>query len=161
MFSIADICEIAIQIERNGEETYRQASEQAEDPELAKALSWMAKEEQRHALWFQGLRETNVPSKGNHGQLEAMGRALMRDMLENQTFSLKQGNLTDEGNMDGLISQSIEFENDTILFYEMLRGFLDSSEAVQHLDLIIAEERGHVAMLENFASVEDVKGLGH
>ena len=159
MFTIADICDIAVQIEHNGESAYRQASDQVGDPELARVLRWMADEERRHAKWFEGLRGMGHQAQGDYDQLEAMGRTLLNDMLENQTFSLELGNLTSERAVDGLILQSIEFEKDTILFYQMLRDFLDDSHAEQHLDLIIAEERQHVAMLENFAPIEDMEGV--
>lgn len=161
MFTITDICDIAVQIERNGEATYRQASEQAGDLELARVLGWIADEERRHAEWFEAMRAEEIPAQGEHAQVEAIGRALLRDMLENQTFSLEYDHLTHEGALEGLITQSIEFENDTILFYEMLRGFMEDSQAIQHLDLIIAEEHGHVTMLEKFAGLDGIKGLGN
>ncbi len=56
MFTIGDIRNIAIQIERNGEETYREASKVAKDSDVVEMLVWMADEEQRHAKWFSDLR---------------------------------------------------------------------------------------------------------
>ncbi len=47
MFTLTDICNIAIQIEKNGAETYLNASKTVKDPELAKALAWMASEEKK------------------------------------------------------------------------------------------------------------------
>ena len=40
-----------------------------------------------------------------------------------------------------------DFEKDTILFYEMMRSFLDTGGSQSALDEIIAEEKSHVAKL--------------
>ena len=44
MFTVADIRNIAIQIEYNGEATYRRAAELADDMLIVQALLWMADE---------------------------------------------------------------------------------------------------------------------
>ncbi len=38
----------------------------------------------------------------------------------------------------------MEFERDTILFYEMIRPLIDNTEELDHLDKIIAEENQHI-----------------
>jgi rubrerythrin len=53
MFTIADIRHIAIQIEKNGEETYRKAASEATDPDIGQILGKMADDEKRHAQWFE------------------------------------------------------------------------------------------------------------
>ncbi len=55
MFTIADIRNIAIQIELNGEKTYRKASEECTDPTMAKIFVKMAEDEKRHAKWFESI----------------------------------------------------------------------------------------------------------
>ena len=47
-----------------------------------------------------------------------------------------------------VLTQSLEFEKDTILFYGMLKPLMEDQDGVAQLELIIDEERGHVRVLE-------------
>lgn len=146
MFTLTDIRDIAIQIERNGEHTYRMAGKNISDPDLAQMFEWMADEERRHAKWFESF-ESDVPVPAEHREMEAMGRSLLQEMIESQTFSLARDRLENIEHIGELLTQSIAFEHDTILFYEMLRGFIEDTKAIQQLDVIISEEREHVDQL--------------
>ena len=146
MFTLTDIRDIAIQIERNGEKTYRMASEKVSDPELTQMFEWMADEERHHAKWFESIA-SDTPVPPEHRQMEAMGRALLQEMMKRQTFSLEQERLENTENIGELLTQSMAFEHDTILFYEMLRGFIEDTKTIQQLDVIISEEHKHVDQL--------------
>lgn len=147
MFRITDIRNIAIQIEKNGEASYRQAAQEVSDPKISTLLVWMADEEERHRKWFEKLEsETEIPPE--KAELEKMGQSLLRDMVANQTFSLDQQQLNQTETLAQLLSQSQAFEEDTILFYEFLLGLLDNAETARELEAIIEEERLHAARLE-------------
>ena len=55
MFTLTDIIEIAVQIEKNGESTYRRAQQETSDPSLADLLGLLADEELEHQRWFAEL----------------------------------------------------------------------------------------------------------
>jgi rubrerythrin len=152
MFSINDICNIAIQIEQNGERTYRVAAEKTDDRQLVQMLEWMADEEARHAMWFKSLAPGSERS-GNHGEIESMGRSLLREMMKDQSFSLEETGLLDVDGILGLLAQSIEFEQDTILFYEMLSSFIEEGPTIDQLNRVIKEEHGHVEQLERLQRI--------
>jgi rubrerythrin len=147
MFTLADVLNIAVQIEQNGEETYRRAAGQARDPELARIFSWMADEEKNHGVLLSAIIADRTQTT-EQAELEAMGRSLLQDIVRKQTFSLEQKRLGKATNLEDLLLQSIEFETDTIGFYEFLAGFLDSPEAITQLNSIIEQESGHVRQLE-------------
>lgn len=146
MFTISDLRTIAIQIERNGEAAYRRASARAKDPELKKLLARMADDEQKHLQWFESLKTAETVAC-ELNELETLGQALLQDMMNEQTFSLDETDLARAENMVALLERSHAFEKDTILFYEMLHGFLEEAGAIAHLQRIIEEERAHVRML--------------
>ena len=77
-----------------------------------------------------------------------MGRELLQDIVRSQTFSLKGRQLAEADDLEELIAQSIEFEQDTIDFYEFLASFLDDPRAVEQMRRIIDQEREHVRQLE-------------
>lgn len=158
MFTISDICNIAIQIERNGEKTYRAASKRTDNAQLAKVLQWMADEEERHAQWFKALDAESKTLTGRREEIETMGRSLLQEMMKGQTFSLDDGRLLATRDILDLLSQSVDFERDTILFYEMLQSFIDDEETLVHLNNVIAEERGHVVQLQRLQSSYQGRG---
>lgn len=150
MFRIRDIVNIAVQIERNGEKSYREAGEHVTDPRVKEMLLWMAEEEEKHRKWFESFKDdTEVPPE--HEELEAMGRSLLQDMIANETFSLDQDRLNSTETLNELFTQSRAFEDDTILFYEFLKGLIDDPVAQSKMDTIIAEERAHSERLEQLA----------
>lgn len=148
MFTIADIRNIAIQIEKNGEETYRNAGKAARNPDIARVLTWMAEEEQCHALWFETIRSTK-PMTQELREVEAMGRTLLQDMVKGNSFLLDQEELERAGNVMEVLARSKTFERDTIIFYEFLLGFLDDEDTIQQLKRIIKEELNHIKELEH------------
>lgn len=147
MFTIADIRNIAIQIERNGEETYRQAAQETSDPSIASILNRLADDENKHGQWFASIQSNNQLTP-EQKELEAVGRTLLQDIVKNQTFSLEQNQLVEAEHIDDVLRQAITFEQDTIGFYEILLGFLDDDQDVAQLEAIIEEERRHVDQLE-------------
>jgi rubrerythrin len=147
MFTLSDIRDIAVQIEKNGEEAYRNAAKVAKDPEVAAMLEWMANEERCHAIWFEAL-PSNRPLSDEQKEMEAMGRSLLQEMVKGNNFLLPQSELEQIQTVTEVISRSQEFERDTILFYEFIMGLLDDQETMQQLEKIIEEERNHLHRLE-------------
>ncbi len=150
MFTINDIRNIAIQIEQNGEETYRQVSKESSHPKVVEIFNWMADEEKRHAKWFQNI-QSSKPLEPEHEELALMGKNLLQDMVKDQTFSLDKQALSDEKNLALMLQQSITFELDTILFYEFLAQLISDTETQKQLSLIIKEEREHAKSLAELA----------
>lgn len=146
MFTQADICEIAVQIERNGEAIYRRAGEAAADPKIAAVFHWMADEEGRHAHYFASLAPDR-PLSVEEQEIEAMGRSLLREMIRDKTFSLDQDSLNRVENLDEILHHSRIFEQDTILFYQFLRDIVDDPATKRLLGVIIEEENRHVRLL--------------
>lgn len=152
MFTIDDIREIAVQIERNGEEAYRRAAAEIKHADVGELFTHMADEERKHREWFNTI-QSNRELTGEELVLEQMGRNLLQEMVADQTFSLDGSELTEIHNFAEMLEQSQAFEQDTILFYEFLQGIIDDQEVRQQLDLIIAEERRHVKQLAELHAV--------
>ena len=147
MFTLNDIRNIAIQIERNGAETYRKASGEIADPELSNMAARMADDELRHLKWFEQL-DTGAKTPADHPEIESMGRDLLQEMMAHRTFSLAGAPLRAAEDIDALLIQSLAFEEDTVLFYETLGAFIEEPETLRQLDVIISEERRHIAQIE-------------
>jgi rubrerythrin len=150
MFTLADIRDLAIQIERNGESSYRAAARKAEDNRVADLLKKLAEQEKEHLRWFEQL-DAEQEFAPENDRINRMGQDLLAEMMDGQTFSLDEEQVAGATDLLDVVRQSIEFERDTILFYEMLYSFLDHSETMTHLERIIDEERSHIEILNDIA----------
>ena len=151
MFSIAEIIEIAVQIEKNGERVYREAIGRSKNPELDHLLLRMAEEELEHADWFLTLQD-EIEKSRDRPQVKEMDAEMVENLIGEKAFSLADVNFSRVKNSDDLIDIFIEFENDTILFYEILKTFLLDEKTIEHLEKIIREEASHVEKLKDLRS---------
>jgi rubrerythrin len=70
-------------------------------------------------------------------------------MLGEKNFSLKEVDFSTIETVDDLIDIFIEFEKDSIIFYEVLKPFVEEPVARQNLQKIIDEEKLHIEHLKN------------
>ncbi|UCF82852.1 MAG: ferritin family protein [Desulfobacteraceae bacterium] len=155
MFTLGEIIDLAIRIEKNGENTYRKAREEVSNPSLASMLQWLAEDEVEHEKWFARLKE-EIETTEEDLKLEEMGKAILQGVLGDQAFSIKDADFSRIEDINSLLELSVEFEKDTILFYEMLSSFIDDEETLRQLDKIIKEEICHVQVLEEFLEKKKV-----
>jgi rubrerythrin len=149
MFETKEILDVGIRLEKNGEATYRKALQSSTDEELKAMLAWMADEEARHGSWFAGLKAA-LDTGGKNPFLEEMSKQLFDDLVGGQSFSLREVDFSKVAGPEELVSVFIEFEKDTVLFYEMIAPFIESGDTRTQLEAIIAEENRHIARLKQF-----------
>ena len=154
MFSAREIYHLAIQIEKNGEKFYREALEKISNPFLRELIVWIADQELEHQEWF-SKRKGVLEDKADDLDLEETGHTILQNILGDQSFSLKEADLSGVNNVEDLLRLAVEFENDSILFYEMIGSFIDDKETSEKLQEIIQEERHHVELLQGFEDKED------
>ncbi len=155
MFSAKEIIELAIKIEKNGEAVYRSAIEKVPNPGLVPLLEWMADEEVKHANWFAELKH-NLETKNENPFVEEMGHELFNEMLGDKNFSLKDVDFATIEEIDDLIETFIEFEKDSIIFYEVLKPFVEDPVVREYLNKIIDEEKHHIELLKEITDRKEV-----
>ncbi len=155
MFSAKEIIELAIRIEKNGEAVYRSAIEKVPNPGLVSLLEWMADEEVKHANWFAELKH-NLETKNENPFVEEMGHELFNEMLGDKNFSLKDVDFATIEEIDDLIETFIEFEKDSIIFYEVLKPFVEDPVVREYLNKIIDEEKHHIELLKEITDRKEV-----
>jgi rubrerythrin len=149
MFSFNEILDLAIQIEENGKKFFHDAGKKVADPSLASILKWVEEEEKEHIKWFNQLKQTAEQTTSDP-QLEKMGRAILQGLVLDQTFSLRDIDFSKIENVDALLKLVVEFEKDTVYFYEMLGSFIEDNEMLNILDMIIEQEDRHITVLLEF-----------
>ena len=153
MFSIQEILDLAIRLENNGESVYRHAVDEVSEPELVSLLRWMADEELQHARWFSELKR-KFKSHSVELFMAEMSREVFADFLGEKSFSHQDVDFSKIDRVSDLVAVFIEFEKDTILFYETLKPFIEDNDTLNNLEKIIAEENKHIAQLHQFLADE-------
>jgi rubrerythrin len=156
MFLTRDIIELAIQIEQNAENVYRNALKKISDPKIVSILQWLADEEVEHARWFRKLKQTDQ-SDIKDPRIAAMGKSILSDTLGRQSFSLKDADFSKIIQLADLVSLVLEFEKDKVIFYKMLKPFIADGETLDFLENIIAEETHHIQELSTLIYRDNAK----
>jgi rubrerythrin len=110
-------------------------------------MAYMAEEELKHLAWFEKM-DLGALDASEHPDLDAMGRELLTEMLQDRSFSLEAESLHEVRGIHALLSRSLAFEHDTIVFYQALGAFIDDEETRLQIERIIEEERRHVGNIE-------------
>ena len=155
MFSANEILDMAIKLEKSGEVVYRDAIEKVSNPEFIKLLEWMADEEVKHANWFAELK-LKLAQKSVNPFMEKMSRELFNDLLGDKNFSLKDVDFSSVSEIDDLIAIFIEFEKDSVRFYQVLEPFIEDPVSLESLKKIIDEENCHIKRLQELMGRQEV-----
>jgi rubrerythrin len=143
MFSAREIFEIAIRIEKNGEQLYRQALDYVSDESLRDMLMWLAEQEKRHGNRFAEMKDSVKPGSDDPWA-EQMSAAILKGAVGHRAFSLEEVDFTSIEDEEELMQAATAFEEDGITFYEIIRSFVTDPVVIRHIDEIIDEERQHV-----------------
>ena len=146
---------MAIKLEKNGEAVYRDAIEKVSNPKLVRLLEWMADEEAKHANWFAELK-LKLDQEGVNPFMEKMSRELFNDLLGDKNFSLKDVDFSSVSDIDELMAILVEFEKDSVRFYEVLEPFIEDPVSLESLQKIIDEENHHINRLLELRGRQEV-----
>jgi rubrerythrin len=150
MFTIREIYALAVQIEKNGEAFYRDAVKKVPSPSLQALFERLAEEEVSHRETFQhkeAALSSSEPNVSGHGEI---GTPILQELLGDQAFSLKEVDLSTLKKQEDLIAAALEFERDTILFYDMISAFIEDAQTLARIREIKEEESQHIALLEAY-----------
>ena len=154
MFNTLEILDIAITLEKNTERLYNSTIRHIKNFDLKDLLAWAGKEEAKHAEYFSNLRDA-VVSDTKNDVVKDLSDDDLGSVLGNTLFSLEDVDFTKISTLKDLLLVFIEFENDTILFYELLQSFLVDEAASEKVDQIINEEKQHIEKLQAFLTDEE------
>ena len=149
MFKAYEIIDIAIKLEKNAEEIYRIHQSQLKNDQLQALMIWMADEELKHKEWFSNLKN-QIQMDEEEAIIREISEELLTDFIGKASFSLEEVDFLKIKDIKGLVNTFIEFENDTILFYELIQSFVSDDDTLKKIDQIILEEKQHINKLENF-----------
>jgi rubrerythrin len=77
-----------------------------------------------------------------------MSRELFNDLLGDKNFILKDIDFSSVSEIDDLIAIFIEFEKDSVRFYQVLEPFIEDPVGLESLKKVIDEENSHIERLQ-------------
>ena len=121
-------------------------------------LQWLADDEAEHEKWFAKLKQ-NVDEKIEDPKFEEMGREILGGVLGEHAFSMDEADFSCLKDIKDLFELSLEFEKDTLVFYEMLKEFVEDEKVLSGIAKIIEEENRHIAYLQEFLEKGEIPSL--
>ncbi len=158
MFTGNDLLDIAVKMEKNGETVYYRAQSEIQNKELKALLQWMAREEACHQKWFLEQKNTRVPDPTATDFAEMLPDVL-QEMMGEKSLSLDEVDFSKITHTSQMLETFIDFEADTILFYEFLETFIQDEETLGGLKKIIREETAHVNKLTEMLQAVEAQSI--
>jgi rubrerythrin len=158
MFTRNDLLDIAAKMEENGETVYQRAQNKVQNRELKALLQWMAQEEACHQRWFLKQKET-PPLDPATSDFSEMLPDVLQEMMGEKSLSLDEVDFSAITQTSQMLETFIEFEGDTILFYEFLETFIQDKETLDGLKKIIREETAHVEKLTEMLQAVEAQAI--
>lgn len=145
-FTADDVFEMAEQLERNGDQFYREAAKNTDNPEYKKLLVGLAEMEVQHEKTFADLRSE---LSGNEKTLTAFdpqneSALYLRALADTKVFFEKE---IDFSSMKSVLKAAILAEKDSIVFYLGIKEMVSEKYGKDKLEKIIKEEMGHIKLL--------------
>jgi rubrerythrin len=159
-FSINEIIELAIQIEKKGYTFYNKALERKNlSSNSAELLKKLRDDEIVHEQTFKRMRtELNREEITLSGDWQEVSNYL-RAISDSHIFSKSDAAIklaTSAEDEKELIENAIQFEKDTLLFFNSIFEKIEDRTVRKILKKIIEEEVLHVKKLKNFFTISDV-----
>ena len=155
IFNAHEVFDIAVRIEQNGEDAYRQLALKFDDAKIRQLFTFLADEEVKHRDYFSTLArdaikfEQDVPESFAGEYLEYFksyvdGKVFTQDTLN---AALNQIRTPDEA-----LLFAIQRELDSILYYQEVKSLV-SEKQKKFIDQIIDEERQHFLRLQQLHNI--------
>ena len=145
-FNADDIFEIAGQLEKNGADFYRTASQKISDPGFVKLFAELSEMEMEHYKKFSGIRSSlsgrqKSPTVADPADEAALYLKALADM---RVFYKKQ---VDYSSVESILLSAIDAEKDSIIFYLGMQDFVPEKLGKESISDIINEEKKHIKLL--------------
>lgn len=155
MFTASDVFDLAIQVEVNGEKFYRFALSRSIGKRLRSLLGRLAEQEVEHGETFQEMKKRICGSSAETcEQVFDLNASLLRSAMGSHAFSLEELKVYTIREEKKLLELAIEFEKDTILFYEFIGSLISDPKALLAIEEIRRQEMDHKQLLtESLAEI--------
>lgn len=150
-YSINEIIEMAVQIEKSGYSFYDKALYNKSLSNKAKELIiYLRDEEKKHEKIFKRLRDKIDLSEIDKSQDWKTVSSYMRAIIESRIFNTPEAAIklaTEAEKETDIIDYAIQFEKDTLLYFHSVNMVVNEAKSKKAIKEIIDEEVSHVLRL--------------
>ncbi len=145
-FSADDVFKLAEEIEINGEQFYRKAAEDVDDPRNKEMLLALAEMEKDHKRLFEQMRAGLKGAEKSETVFDPEGEAeqYLKALADIRVFFEKS---MDTSSMEKILKDAIQAEKDSIVLYLGMKELVPEKYGKNRLEKIIKEEMGHIRLL--------------
>ncbi len=150
MFSSADLLEMAIHLEEEGEKFYKMFESKVENDELKRLFSYLAVQEHAHAITFKEIYREIEKEGFVSAYPDEEANKYLHAWVDSQVFIDWDG-LTKKTvwNKEEVLDLAIRLEKDSLLFYYEIEPFIPEKDR-KILSEIIKQEKNHLYQLTEF-----------
>ena len=158
-FSVAEVFEIAQQMERNGALFYRRAAEQCAAISARSVLSKLAEMEEEHRLTFASMASDLSADERPQTVYDPNDESVqyLRAVAGGHVFDLKADPVEWLGGgrtMADMLRKAMGMEKESIVYYLGLKEIVPADLGRDKVDLIIGEEMRHLTSLSTMLEAE-------
>lgn len=149
-FQPAEIFAMAQEIERNGAQFYRKASEKSALSDMRDLFLELAAMEVEHEKTFAAMQKGLSVKQGSAAPQDEEAALYLRAWADGHVFDPKAGpaqQLTGKETRDEVLRMAIGLEKDSIAFYVGIKEALPPEWGQNKITAIIREEMGHIRLL--------------
>lgn len=154
VYSVNEIIELAVQIERNGYAFYHEATKRKGlDDRSLDFLTLLRDQELNHEKTFLNLRDDMDSTMLELSQDWDMVSSYLKTIVESRIFDSEHSAIrmaSEASDLRSIVDFAITFEKDTLLFFHAINDAITNPKARQALARIINEEVSHVLRLNDF-----------
>lgn len=145
-FSADDVFKLAEDIEVNGEQFYRKAEQDVDDPKNKEMLANLADMEENHKRLFEQMRAELKEKEKAQTAFDPEGDAenYLKALADIRVFFEKP---IDTSSMKNILMAAIQAEKDSIVLYLGMKELVPEKYGKNRLENIIKEEMGHIRLL--------------
>ena len=150
-YSIEEIIELAVQIEKSGYAFYDHALKRKDLSHKAKELiEKLRDQEKQHEHFFKSLHGQEDIELLDHGPDQEIVNDYLRAIINYRIFNNTDAavkKVLEANNELDIIIDAIDFEKDTLLFFQGIKDIMKDSRSKEILEKIIKEEISHILWL--------------
>ena len=157
-YNFDDILLFAVNIEKNGENFYRNFANKFKDETINALFVFLADQEVEHSRYFSELLQSVQTFDTDNGNYNDEYFAYLRAFVDNAIFNQNKNNEISNSinSIVDVLDFALQMESDSITFYSESKLFMNQKD-ISKVDIIIDEEKKHFRKLYELKSKYNTK----
>lgn len=149
MFSLTEIYDMAITLEKNGRQFYEEALSRVTDTQVKKLITFLRDQEMEHLEAFTKLKNQHSETNPQMRAAPPGMKDFVHDIMSGRLLSWEDHPVIAENtSFQNILEAALEFEKDGLAFFQFMKEALDTPEDLAEMERILEQEHDHVEKLK-------------